>query len=172
MDSYSRHRAKHGPSAGGAPGRSRPARGTAPRHQPVCGEHRPARARATRADTRARIQEVALELFTEQGYEKTSLREIAERLDVTKAALYYHFKSKEDIVRSLVEDYFGQMDVLIAWGAAAADAGDPGGDPAPVRGHRRRGSRGVPDAAPEPGRGEDADVGQRRTRRSCSASGS
>jgi AcrR family transcriptional regulator len=34
---------------------------------------------------------------------------------VTKAALYYHFKSKEDIVRSLVEDYFGQLDDLIAW---------------------------------------------------------
>ena len=66
-------------------------------------------------DTRARIQQVALELFAEQGYDKTSLREIAERLDVTKAALYYHFKSKEDIVRSLVEDYFGQMDALIAW---------------------------------------------------------
>jgi len=66
-------------------------------------------------DTRARIQQVALELFAEQGYDKTALREIAERLDVTKAALYYHFKSKEDIVRSLVEDYFGQIDALIAW---------------------------------------------------------
>ena len=69
-----------------------------------------------RHDTRQRIQSVALELFAEQGYDKTSLREIAERLDVTKAALYYHFKSKEDIVASLVEDYFGQMDDLIAWG--------------------------------------------------------
>ena len=68
-----------------------------------------------RSDTRARIQQVALELFAEQGYDKTSLREIAERLDVTKAALYYHFKSKEDIVRSLVEDYFGQLDALTAW---------------------------------------------------------
>jgi AcrR family transcriptional regulator len=69
-----------------------------------------------RGDTRARIQQVAVELFTEHGYEGTSLREIAERLNVTKAALYYHFKSKEDIVRSLVEDYYGQMDALIAWG--------------------------------------------------------
>ncbi len=43
------------------------------------------------------------------------MREIAERLDVTKAALYYHFKSKEDIVRSLVEDYFGQVDALVTW---------------------------------------------------------
>ena len=69
-----------------------------------------------RSDTRARIQDVALELFAEQGYERTSLREIAERLDVTKAALYYHFKSKEDIVRSFTEDYFDRVDALIAWG--------------------------------------------------------
>ncbi len=69
-----------------------------------------------RGDTRERIQSVALELFAEQGYEKTSLREIAERLGVTKAALYYHFKSKEDIIGSLVEDYFGQIDALIEWG--------------------------------------------------------
>jgi AcrR family transcriptional regulator len=69
-----------------------------------------------RGDTRARIQQVALELFAEQGYERTSLREIAERLGVTKAALYYHFKSKEDIVRSFTEDYFSRLDALIAWG--------------------------------------------------------
>src|ERR1700741_5230228 len=69
-----------------------------------------------RGDTRTRIQQVALELFAEQGYERTSLREIAERLGVTKAALYYHFKSKEDIVRSFTEDYFCRLDALIAWG--------------------------------------------------------
>jgi AcrR family transcriptional regulator len=70
-----------------------------------------------RGDTRARIQQVALELFAEQGYERTSLREVAERLGVTKAALYYHFKSKEDIVRSFTEDYFARLDALVAWGA-------------------------------------------------------
>ena len=67
-------------------------------------------------DTRSRLRELALQLFAEQGYEKTSLREIAERLGVTKAALYYYFKSKEDIVRSLVEDYMADIDDLIAWG--------------------------------------------------------
>lgn len=66
--------------------------------------------------TRERIKAVALELFTEQGYEKTSLREIAERLNVTKAALYYHFKSKDDIVASFVEDRLKQMDDLTTWG--------------------------------------------------------
>jgi AcrR family transcriptional regulator len=50
---------------------------------------------------RESILDVSLELFTEQGYDKTSLREIAERLDVTKAALYYHFERKEDILLEL-----------------------------------------------------------------------
>ena len=68
-----------------------------------------------RTDTRSRVQKVALELFAEQGYEKTSLREIAERLGVTKAALYYHFKSKEDIVHSFTDDYFAELDALLDW---------------------------------------------------------
>jgi AcrR family transcriptional regulator len=68
-----------------------------------------------RTDTRSRVQKVALELFAEQGYEKTSLREIAERLGVTKAALYYHFKSKEDIVHSFTDDYFAELDTLLDW---------------------------------------------------------
>jgi AcrR family transcriptional regulator len=70
---------------------------------------------APRRDTRARVQKIALELFAEQGYEKTSLREIAERLGVTKAALYYHFKSKEDIVHSFTDDYFAEIDALLEW---------------------------------------------------------
>ena len=68
-----------------------------------------------RSDTRARIQEVALDLFAEQGYDTTSLREIADRLGVTKAALYYHFKSKEEIVASTVDDFLSEIDELVAW---------------------------------------------------------
>ena len=67
------------------------------------------------SDTRTRIQDVALELFIEQGYEATSLREIAEKLGVTKAALYYHFKTKDDIVTSMIADRLAAMDELIAW---------------------------------------------------------
>jgi AcrR family transcriptional regulator len=51
--------------------------------------------------TRERILDVALDLFIEKGFDKTSLREIAEQLGVTKAALYYHFASKEDILMAL-----------------------------------------------------------------------
>jgi AcrR family transcriptional regulator len=55
------------------------------------------------AETRVRILEVALDLFIERGYDKVSLREIAERVGVTKAALYYYFPSKEQILVTLVE---------------------------------------------------------------------
>jgi AcrR family transcriptional regulator len=104
-----------------APGRSRSrarnrSRGASPARGESPVRHR-ARGEFPRGGTRERIQEIALELFAEQGYEKTSLREIAERLGVTKAALYYHFKSKEDIVRSFTEDYRAEIEAVIAWGA-------------------------------------------------------
>jgi AcrR family transcriptional regulator len=54
-----------------------------------------------RGSTRERILDISLELFNEQGYDKTSLREIAERLGTTKAAIYYHFERKEDILLAL-----------------------------------------------------------------------
>jgi AcrR family transcriptional regulator len=67
------------------------------------------------ADTRRRALDVALELFAEQGYEKTSLREIAERLDVTKAALYYHFASKDALLAGIVDNLVEPADELVAW---------------------------------------------------------
>jgi AcrR family transcriptional regulator len=87
------------------------------------------------ASTRERILEVATDLFIEQGYEGTSLREIAEQVGVTKAALYYHFASKEELVKALLEpmdemqatilaevaehptleQWAGYLDVLIEW---------------------------------------------------------
>jgi len=51
--------------------------------------------------TRDRILDVSLDLFIDQGYDKTSLREIAEKMGFTKAALYYHFASKADILMGL-----------------------------------------------------------------------
>lgn len=69
----------------------------------------------TEPDTRARIQQTALRLFTEQGYEATSLREIALELGVTKAALYYHFRTKDDIITSLLEDRIEALDALLRW---------------------------------------------------------
>jgi AcrR family transcriptional regulator len=55
-----------------------------------------------RSDTRQRIQEVARDLFVQQGVQRTSLQDIADRLGITKPALYYHFASREDLVRSIL----------------------------------------------------------------------
>jgi AcrR family transcriptional regulator len=64
---------------------------------------------------RTRIQDVAMQLFIEEGYDKTSLREIAEKLGVTKAALYYHFPTKEAIVSSLTEDRVVAVAEILEW---------------------------------------------------------
>jgi AcrR family transcriptional regulator len=53
------------------------------------------------SSTRERILDVALDLFTEKGFDRASLREVAEKLGITKAALYYHFASKDDILMAL-----------------------------------------------------------------------
>jgi AcrR family transcriptional regulator len=71
-----------------------------------------------RTDTREQIRTIALELFAEHGYDKTSLREIAERLGVTKAAVYYHFRTKEEILVSLIEDFLHEVDDIVGWAAS------------------------------------------------------
>jgi AcrR family transcriptional regulator len=69
-----------------------------------------------RTDTRTQLQSVALELFAERGYDSTSLREIAERLGITKAAVYYHFRTKDEILASLIEDFLTRLEDLVRWG--------------------------------------------------------
>lgn len=78
-----------------------------------------------RTDTKAEIQAVALELFARKGFDKTSLREISERLNITKAALYYHFPSKNDLLRSLVEPLDADMEELFDRYGQGAGALDP-----------------------------------------------
>ena len=63
--------------------------------------------------TRRRILDVALELFIEQGYDRTSLREIAERLGFSKAALYYHYKAKDDILRALADALMADLEEVL-----------------------------------------------------------
>jgi AcrR family transcriptional regulator len=69
-------------------------------------------------DTRAAIRRVALELFTSQGYEATSMRQIAELLGIKKASLYYHFAGKEEIVRSLFDQRSSEAEELLGWVSA------------------------------------------------------
>jgi AcrR family transcriptional regulator len=72
-------------------------------------------ARRSGPDTRAAIRQAALRLFTTQGYEATSMREIAEALGIKKASLYYHFAGKEDILRSLFDQRGTEAEQLLDW---------------------------------------------------------
>lgn len=59
-------------------------------------------AKAPRTDTRQRTLEVAAHLFATRGFAGTSIKDISDELGVTKAALYYHFASKEEILQEIV----------------------------------------------------------------------
>lgn len=65
--------------------------------------------------TRNAILAVALELFREQGYDATSLRQISERLGLTKAALYYHFPAKEHLVVELTKPFLDAIANLVTF---------------------------------------------------------
>ena len=54
-----------------------------------------------------------MELFSSQGYEKTSLREIAEQVGITKASLYYHYSSKQDLLRAIVGTFLDDISAVL-----------------------------------------------------------
>jgi AcrR family transcriptional regulator len=67
-----------------------------------------------RSDTRQRIQEVARDLFLQRGVQRTSLQDIADKLGITKPALYYHFASREDLVRSILVPLIDEGEQFVA----------------------------------------------------------
>lgn len=68
---------------------------------------------ADTADSRAAILEAAKLLFMQEGFRGISMRQIAEAVGVTKAALYYHFQDKEGLFVAIVEQYLVAMSYLI-----------------------------------------------------------
>ncbi|MEV4416427.1 TetR family transcriptional regulator [Catellatospora sp. NPDC049609] len=76
--------------------------------------------------TRERILAVAAALFAERGYRATSMQEIADRVGITKAALYYHFAAKEDVLHELTGPVLDDLE-------NALNEAEAGGDPEAVR---------------------------------------
>ena len=56
-----------------------------------------------------KVLEVAMELFSTQGYGATSMRQIAEACDQSTGNLYHHFGSKEAIFQRLIDDYWERL---------------------------------------------------------------
>ena len=67
----------------------------------------------------------ATRLFVERGFDGTSMREIADACGVTKAALYYHYPSKSDLLLDIVHTYLDTMAAAITRGRDS--------DPAPAQ---------------------------------------
>ncbi len=63
---------------------------------------------------RQRVLDAALELFAEHGIAGTSLQMIADRIGVTKAAVYHQFPAKGDIVLGLLSDVFADFEALVS----------------------------------------------------------
>ncbi|GAA3298054.1 TetR/AcrR family transcriptional regulator [Dactylosporangium vinaceum] len=76
------------------------------------------------SETADRIRAAAMALIAEKGVAQASLREIAERVGITKPALYYHFASREELLRGLVQPLVDDMEELLA-AAEAAHEEDP-----------------------------------------------
>lgn len=76
---------------------------------------------AARPDTRARILDAALDVFSEHGFEGSSLQQIADRLDLTKAALYYYFRSKDELLEALIEPAITGVEEILETCSAAPD---------------------------------------------------
>jgi len=73
---------------------------------------------STAEGTRQRILDAATELFEQRGFAGTSIRDLAVRVGMTKAALYYHFPSKEEVLQALLTPFLDDVDRVIAATAA------------------------------------------------------
>ncbi|MDO8615844.1 MAG: helix-turn-helix domain-containing protein [Dehalococcoidia bacterium] len=54
--------------------------------------------------TRQQIMDASLRLFSERGFARTTVRDIARQAGITDAAIYYHFESKRELLEALVEE--------------------------------------------------------------------
>ena len=60
-------------------------------------------------DTKENIVKTALQLFLQNGYEKTSLNHIAREVGITKPAIYHHFKNKDELIHQVLSYFFKEM---------------------------------------------------------------
>ncbi|MCV7229165.1 TetR/AcrR family transcriptional regulator [Mycolicibacterium komossense] len=64
-------------------------------------------------DTRQRLIDVAVDLFTRHSFAGTSLQMIADELGFTKAAIYHHFRTREQLLDAVVEPILERLRVII-----------------------------------------------------------
>jgi TetR/AcrR family transcriptional regulator, cholesterol catabolism regulator len=73
--------------------------------QPKRGPGRPPKHASRPGETRARIKLAATELFAEKGFHGTGVTEIGDRAGIQRGSLYYHIKSKDDLLWQIISDH-------------------------------------------------------------------
>ena len=73
---------------------------------------------------RERILETATSLFVERGYDGVAMREISDACGITKAALYYHFTGKAELLSEIFTAYLDEIAVVIAAGVAGGGSAE------------------------------------------------
>ena len=70
---------------------------------------------------RNKLAKSAFELFASKGIRNVSLDEVAAHADVTKGSLYWHYKSKKEIVLAACDYYYRRWQQEEAWTASISD---------------------------------------------------
>ena len=73
----------------------------------------PKKSKNARKDTRKNIIDTARALFSESSYLGVSMNDIAKELDITKAALYYHFAGKEEIYNAVLDEVLNDINAAL-----------------------------------------------------------
>lgn len=66
-----------------------------------------------RTSKREAILDTAKLLFSQKGYDAASMDEVASQTGVPKSLIYYHFKSKEELLKSVIQEFFNEFEVLL-----------------------------------------------------------
>lgn len=62
-----------------------------------------------RQELKTRILDAARELFAEEGYDAVTMRRIAEKIEYSPTAIYFHFRDKDALMRELCDEDFGAL---------------------------------------------------------------
>ncbi|MGW2283030.1 ScbR family autoregulator-binding transcription factor [Streptomyces sp. NPDC001770] len=65
------------------------------------------------ARTRLRVLIGAAELFSERGFQQTSVKDVADRVEMTKGAVYFHYPTKEALAVAIVEEHYARWPRLL-----------------------------------------------------------
>jgi AcrR family transcriptional regulator len=93
----------------------------APTNRSVCGQEAP----MTEQETKAQILAAATAVLAQKGFTKASMNDIVQASGLSKGGVYWHFKSKDDIIMAIFDQFFtGQLtmlDMILAGDGSASE---------------------------------------------------